>query len=60
VGKKDHGIRFFGIPSGYEFASLLEGILAVSRDDSGLAPETREALRAVTKPLHFQVFVTPT
>lgn len=26
---RDYGIRFYGIPSGYEFTSLLEAILAV-------------------------------
>ena len=30
VGEKDHGIRFFGIPSGYEFSTLLEDIMSVS------------------------------
>lgn len=28
-GEKDHGIRFFGAPAGYEFSSLVEDILAV-------------------------------
>ena len=36
MGKQDYGIRFFGIPSGYEFATLLEDILMVSTGDSGL------------------------
>jgi glutaredoxin-like protein len=60
VGEKDYGIRFYGIPAGYEFMTLLEGITAVSKSDSGLAPSTREKLKAVTQPLHIQVFVTPT
>ena len=30
MGDKDAGIRFYGIPSGYEFASLLESIEMVS------------------------------
>lgn len=60
MGEKDYGIRFYGIPSGYEFATFLDTMLAVSRGDSELAPETREKIRAVTKPLHLQVFVTPT
>ncbi len=59
-GETDYGIRFYGIPSGYEFVSLLEDILMVSRRDSGLAPETREKLAALSTPLHLQVFVTPT
>jgi len=57
---KDYGIRFFGLPAGYEFSTLLDAILAVSKGDSGLAPETREKLRNIAEPLHLEVFVTPT
>jgi glutaredoxin-like protein len=57
---KDYGIRFFGLPAGYEFSALLDAILAVSKGDSGLQEESREKLRQVTQPLHLQVFVTPT
>ncbi len=60
LGEQDYGIRFYGVPSGYEFASLVDAILAVSQGDSGLSPETRERLRQVTAPLHIQVLVTPT
>ncbi len=60
MGERDYGIRFYGIPSGYEFAALVDTILAVSRADSGLSPETREKLRQVKAPLHLQVLVTPT
>ena len=59
-GAKDYGIRFYGLPSGYEFATLLEDILLVSRGRSALRPETIERLRALDRPLHLQVFVTPT
>ncbi len=58
--EKDYGIRFYGIPSGYEFTSLIEDILDVSRGDSGLQPETRKVVAGITEPVHFQVFVTPT
>lgn len=57
---KDYGIRFFGLPVGYEFSSLLDMILAVSKGDSGLRPESKEKLKKVTQALHLQVFVTPT
>ncbi len=60
MGDKDFGIRFFGIPSGYEFGSVIETVAMVSKRDSGLAPETKKKLAALTKPLHLQVFVTPT
>jgi len=54
------GIRFYGIPSGFEFGALIDDIVAVSRNDSGLAPETRQALATLTQDVHIQVFVTPT
>lgn len=57
---EDYGIRFFGIPAGYEFSSLLESLDMVAKGDSGLAPATRERLKALTSPLNLQVFVTPT
>lgn len=60
MGKKDYGIRFFGIPSGYEFTSLIESVVMVSQGDSGLSPESREMLKGITEPVHLQVFVTPT
>lgn len=59
-GAKDYGIRFYGLPSGYEFATLLEDILAVSRGRSALSAATVERLRALDRALHLQVFVTPT
>jgi len=57
---QDFGIRFYGIPSGYEFKTLLDGIAMVSSGDSTLNEETRSYLAALTTPLHLQVFVTPT
>jgi alkyl hydroperoxide reductase subunit AhpF len=57
---KDYGLRFFGLPAGFEFAALLDAILAVSAGDSGLLPESREKLAQLTRPLHLQVFTTPT
>jgi glutaredoxin-like protein len=57
---KDHGIRFYGIPAGYEFTTLLDAILSVSKGDSGLKPESKEKLAKINQPLHLEVFVTPT
>ncbi len=56
----DYGIRFAGIPSGHEFSSLIQDIILVSARDSGLSAQTRETLKGLTKPVHLQVFVTPT
>lgn len=60
MGEKDYGIRLYGIPSGYEFSTLLEDIIMVSNKESGLAPETKQKLAEIKDPLHLQVFVTPT
>ena len=34
---KDYGIRFYGIPAGYEFTSLIQDILMIGSGDSGLS-----------------------
>ena len=58
--EKDHGIRMYGLPSGYEFGTLVDAILDVSSGTSGLGEATRDALKALTQPVHLQVFSTPT
>ena len=60
IGVRDLGIQFSGIPSGHEFSTLINDILIVSKRDSGLDEKTRKFLRNLDKPLHLQVFVTPT
>ena len=59
-GEKDYGVRFYGVPAGYEFTTLIEAIKAVSAGESGLAPKTKETLAELKDPLHIQVLVTPT
>lgn len=54
------GVRCYGVPSGYEFAWLIEGIIDVSKGGGELSAESRENLKAVDKDIHIQVFVTPT
>jgi alkyl hydroperoxide reductase subunit AhpF len=56
----DYGIRFAGIPSGYEFTSLIQAIILVSKRDSGLKSEVRSELKNLTQPVNLKVFVTPT
>lgn len=57
---KDHGIRFFGIPTGYEFATLIMDITMISNGEKGLRRDTVEILNAIETPVNIQVFVTPT
>ncbi|MGB9857379.1 MAG: protein disulfide oxidoreductase [Dictyoglomaceae bacterium] len=53
-------VRFFGIPSGYEFSTLIEDIVDISRGETHLSQATKNFLQTLTKPVHIQVFVTPT
>jgi glutaredoxin-like protein len=60
LGEKDYGIRFYGMPYGYEFQTLTEGIVNVSRGKTDLSEKTKEMLKEVKTPVHIQVFVTLT
>ena len=60
IGEKDYGIRFFGVPAGYEFATLIQDIVDVSRRDPGLPKEVLDELAKVDKPVHMQVMISPT
>jgi glutaredoxin-like protein len=57
---KDHGIRLYGVPAGYEFSTLIEDILMVSQQKSALNARTLDELKKLTQPVNIQVFVTPT
>jgi alkyl hydroperoxide reductase subunit AhpF len=59
-GAKDYGIRFFGMPAGYEFSNLIDAVVAASSGVPQLSAATLERLAALTTPLHIQVFATPT
>ena len=60
VGKEDHGIRFYGIPAGYEFTSMVHAIRLVGGAGSQLDEQTRAQLVELSDPVNLQVFVTPT
>jgi alkyl hydroperoxide reductase subunit AhpF len=60
LGGKDHGIRYYGLPTGYEFNTFVETIRQVADDDSRLMPESTKALAALTKPVTITVFSTKT
>jgi|SRR6516225_617548 alkyl hydroperoxide reductase subunit AhpF len=53
-------VRYFGLPSGYEFSVLLGSLVDVSKAETDLSEDTMNVLDALDKDLHFQVFVTPT
>jgi len=56
----DYGIRFYGIPAGSEFGSLISALLLVSKRQSGLNEQTKYFLSNLLKPVHLMVFATPT
>jgi glutaredoxin-like protein len=59
-GRAKGKVRYFGIPAGYEFSTLIEDLIDVSKGTTNLSDTTREALATVDQDLHIQVFVTPT
>lgn len=60
VGEKDYGIKFYGLPYGYELQTLLEGVINASKGVTDLLEETKKKLREIKAPVHIQVFVTLT
>ena len=59
-GSKKSKVKFYGVPAGYEFNTLIKDIIQTSRGETELSPETRKRLRDIKKPVHLKVFVTPT
>ena len=59
-GAKDYGIRFLGVPAGYEFSNLIDSIIAVSRGEAQLKDESKAALAGLTEDVAIKVFATPT
>jgi glutaredoxin-like protein len=53
-------VRFFGIPSGYEFSAMIADLVDVSNGSTDLSEETREYLGALTEDVNIKVFTTPT
>ncbi len=56
----DNGVRFLGIPGGYEFTSFLETVVSAGRQDLGLMPETLERVQKLEGDLAIKTFTTPT
>jgi len=57
--QEDLGIRYYGMPAGYEFGSLLEDIIDISNGDSVFTPQNLEKIALIQFPVHLQVFVAP-
>jgi glutaredoxin-like protein len=60
IGKKDYGVRIYGIPYGYELQTLIDAVINVSKGKTDLTDKTKKILAEVTAPVHIQVFVSLT
>lgn len=60
LGERDYGIRFYGIPSGYEFSTLLHAIHSAGHGHAHLDSSVKTYLDGLTEPVDYKVFVTPT
>ena len=59
-GARDYGIRFYGVPSGYEFSNLIDAIVVASSGEPALSDETKASLAALAGDVDIKVFSTPT
>lgn len=55
--EKDHGIRFFGLPGGYEINSFLGSIIELSGKREPVPEDIMKRIKAIDRDVHIQVFV---
>jgi glutaredoxin-like protein len=60
AGEEDFGFRYYGVPTGYEFATLVNIIILASKRDSGLQAKVKEDLKKIINEIAIKVFVIPT
>ena len=59
-GARDYGLRFYGVPLGYEFSNLIDSIIVASTGVPALSEDTLASLRALAPDVDIKVFSTPT
>jgi alkyl hydroperoxide reductase subunit AhpF len=57
---QDVGVRYDGLPWGYELGSLVGAVVEAGRSEPSLRPESIAALGELERELALDVFVTPT
>lgn len=57
---KNTGVRYFGLPGGYEINSFVKGILEVSGKRDKIPDELISRINKIDKKIHIQVFVSMT
>jgi glutaredoxin-like protein len=60
LGDRDYGIRFFGVPAGYEFNVLIQDIRDVGKRNPGLSEAVMAELAKIDRQVHLQVLISPT
>jgi glutaredoxin-like protein len=55
---KDYGIKFYGLPGGYEINSFLGALLEVSGHREEIPADVLKRIKAVDRDVHIQVFVS--
>jgi alkyl hydroperoxide reductase subunit AhpF len=59
-GARDYGIRFYGVPGGYEFSNLIDSMIVASTGEPALSEETKASLAGLAADVDIKVFSTPT
>jgi alkyl hydroperoxide reductase subunit AhpF len=54
------GLRYLGMPLGYELTTLVHGIVEAGRAEPALSTASRERLATLERDVTVDVFVTPT
>jgi alkyl hydroperoxide reductase subunit AhpF len=57
---REAGVRYFGLPFGYELGSLIGAVLEAGRTASSLGDESLARLAELDRDVTVDVFVTPT
>jgi alkyl hydroperoxide reductase subunit AhpF len=57
---KDAGLRYYGLPYGYELGSLIGAVVEAGKREPSLSEESLRRLAALEQELAIDVFVTPT
>src|SRR2546425_9795428 len=59
-GARDYGLRFYGVPTGYEFSNLIDAIVIASTGEATLSDATKTALAGIGSGAGIKGFLPPT